>query len=267
MGEQTSDHDRRPRRRMLFYLGAYCLLLCGLTALSRRQLHVFEQGYRGRDAAYVAGQAASLRLYQQAKQTLRDRPFTREKIEAKLPKVRAIKSEKRAGTEGLYDVVTYRDSSTGGEIVMSWTSDGLFAGLVPHDPVVPEPKPPLLMHEASEVRRHVHNLAPWLWCISMILYFCCGTREQRSSISLLVLAMAMLFIAEAFSSPRSATKERLAWGGVLLSISFMSVWRGFRRPSAAERGVCEKCGYDLRATPERCPECGLVPEKYTRYQG
>ena len=43
--------------------------------------------------------------------------------------------------------------------------------------------------------------------------------------------------------------------------AFVSRFRYYgRRMKRRRRGSCEQCGYDLRGSPERCPECGLVAE-------
>jgi hypothetical protein len=45
--------------------------------------------------------------------------------------------------------------------------------------------------------------------------------------------------------------------GVLLGLGLLA-WRYVRRQSKrAEGQLCARCGYDMRATPDRCPECGL----------
>ena len=47
------------------------------------------------------------------------------------------------------------------------------------------------------------------------------------------------------------------WPVAVLFSRLVSRWRRWRRWRArAARGLCARCGYDLRASPNRCPECG-----------
>lgn len=56
------------------------------------------------------------------------------------------------------------------------------------------------------------------------------------------------------------------WCVILLTAIAPALWLGRRVQKRKTRraGLCETCGYDLRATPERCPECGATPKAFSK---
>jgi hypothetical protein len=86
----------------------------------------------------------------------------------------------------------------------------------------------------------------------------CAVRQQDRVISLFSMTVDKVVPAPAPTPPPDYVLPGIMGSAFLLVATIVAVlWhRARRRQYRMRNHLCLNCGYDLRASPERCPECG-----------
>jgi hypothetical protein len=66
------------------------------------------------------------------------------------------------------------------------------------------------------------------------------------------------YIPSAIMSRHAVAVPYWSLGTVATVLLLAAIWRWRRSARRHHQGLCPACGYDLRASQDRCPECGLL---------
>jgi hypothetical protein len=105
-----------------------------------------------------------------------------------------------------------------------------------------------------------HSLATYAMVVAV--YFLETPHARVDAQDLLLLALTPLLswymVLEAVTRASVHPLHTLYVGATYFPVLALGLFLLVRRRTRSPRshGKCRKCGYDLRATPDRCPECG-----------
>jgi hypothetical protein len=71
-------------------------------------------------------------------------------------------------------------------------------------------------------------------------------------------------------SPQNSSDPTLFYAGmsavaIIIVLFTPFLWHFLRRQRWTKQGCCQRCGYNLRATPCRCPVCGTVSKNFEEF--